>query len=203
MSRKRGSGTDDPRWQSHVRPAPADLRIVQALVSTAGNDSHPEELSSSSALTHWLRRWDLLGGDDEMTEADLGRLLEVRAALRSLIRANRGPEPSPETLEVLDRFAAGAPLRARFGGGRRFEPGADGLAAALARLFEIVIVADYVGRWERLKLCARDGCGAAYYDFSSARSAKWCSARCGDRGSSQTYRDRRKRYKARRRQQRP
>lgn len=203
MSRKRGSGTDDPRWQSQIRPAPGDLRVVQALVNTAGIGSHAEELSSPRALADWLRRWKLLDRRSELAPADPGQMRRVRSALRSLIHANHGPEPAPETLEILDRAATAAPLHVRFVGGPRFEPSGDGLAEALARLFEIAALAHHVGRWQRLKLCARDGCGAAFYDFSNARSAKWCSARCGDRGSSRTYRKRLKRYKARERAGRP
>ncbi len=203
MSRKRGGGTDDPRWRSHIEPAPGELRIVQALVNTAGAGSRAAELSDSRELAGWLRLWGLLGRGVELEPADLDRAKEVRSSLRSLIRANRGPASEPEAIEVLDRAAATAPMRVRFSGGARFEPLGEGLDEALARLFEIVAIAHREELWQRLKLCVREDCGAAFYDYSNARSAKWCSARCGDQGSARTYRQRRKRYKARAARERP
>ncbi len=199
MSRKRGGGTDDPRWRSRVEPAPGELRIVQALINTAGGRSE----EGSGALADWLRRWNLLDPGSELGPKDLEEVREVRSGLRSLIGANRGPVPAAEVLEALDRAAATAPIRVRFTGGVRFEPLAGGLAEVVARLFEIVASAHRDGLWQRLGLCAREDCGAAFYDYSNARSAKWCSAKCGGKGSSRTYRQRRKRYKERTREERP
>ncbi len=203
MSRKRDGGTDDPRWRSHIAPAPGDLRIVQALVNTAGAGDRAEEIRNARALADWLRLWDLVGRGSEHEPADVDRTRGARSSLRSLIGANHGPAPESEAIEALDRAASTAPIRVRFAGGARFEPIADGLGEALARLFEIVALAHHDGLWQRLKLCAREDCDAAFYDFSSARSAKWCSARCGDKGSSWTYRQRLKRHKARMRDERP
>ena len=203
MGRKNDGAQADPRWRSHIEPAPGDLRIVQAWVNS-DRSGRGEELSGARALADWLERWNLLSRGTELEPADHQQALEARVGLRALIRAIQGPPPSPEILAALDRAAAAAHLRARFlaDGGVRLEPAASGLGAALVRLFEIVALAQRSGRWRRLKLCQRPDCRAAFYDYSPGVSAKWCSRRCGNKGSSKTYRGRRKRYREQARRQR-
>lgn len=204
MSRKSDGAKTDPRWRSHIEPAPGDLRIVQAWVNT-DRSGRGEELTGPRALADWLEHWSLLYRGTELEPADHKHALEVRSGLRALIRANHGPSPSPEMVAVLDRAAAAAPIRVRFfsDGSVRLEPTASGLGAALAGLFEIVALAQRDGHWRRLRQCQRQECRAAFYDFSPGVSAKWCSRRCGNKGSSKTYRGRRKRYREQARRQRP
>ncbi len=204
MGRKNDGARTDPRWRSHIEPAPGDLRIVQAWVNTDRSD-RGEELSAPRVLADWLKHWDLLSRGTELEPADHGQAIEARSGLRALIRANHGPPPAPAVTAALDRMAAAAPIRVRFfsDGGARLEPVTSGLGEALARLFEIVALAQRAGRWRRLKLCQRRDCRAAFYDFSPGVSAKWCSRRCGTKGSSKTYRGRRKRYREQARRQRP
>ncbi len=202
MPRKKDGAAADPRWRSHIEPAPGDLRIVQALINTATADR--EELSNSRVLADWLTHWSLLGRGEEIDAADLVRMIEVRSDLAALVRTQRGRSPAPEVTARLDQYAEASPLRARFNSANvRLEPTVDGVFGAMARLFEIVVLAHYDQRWKRLKLCQRLGCGAAFYDFSPASSGLWCSARCGDLLKSRTYRERRKRYQARVRGNRP
>lgn len=203
MPRKSDGAAADPRWRSHIEPAPGELRIVQALINTAV--AGREELSNSRALVDWLRHWGLLSRSEDLDAADLERVLEVRSDFAALIRSGQDRPPAPEVTARLNRLAAASPLWARFSsaGSIRFEPSVDGVFEALARLFEIVVLAHYDQRWRRLKLCQRPVCGAAFYDFSPASSGRWCSARCGDRLKSRAYRERRKRYQARTRGNRP
>ena len=127
---------------------------------------------------------------------------QVRSDLLALVRAGRHRSPAPEVIARLDRAAKSSPLRARFAsrGECRFESIGEGVFEVLGRLFEIVSQAHYEQRWERLKLCQRQGCAAAFYDFSNGLTGKWCSARCGNQLKSRTYRDRRRRYRAKVRQ---
>lgn len=182
-----------------MEPAPGDLRIVQALLNTAGIDQRTEQLVSPRALADWLMHWTLLSRGSELGPTDLERMLEIRAGLRALVRANRGQVPAPEAVERLDLAASAATLRVRFAGvgGATLVPASGGLDEALARLFEIVAVAHRDGHWQRLKLCIDKPCRSAFYDFSNGRSAKWCTARCGNKGSARTYRRRRKHYQLR------
>ncbi len=205
MGRKQGEADADPRWRSHIEPAPGELRIVQAWLNTAGAGDRLEELRSPRALADWLERWSLLRRGSELQPADLEQAILIRSGLRSLIATNVGPPPAAEVTAMLDRAAAAVPIRVRFAsdGSVRLEPTAEGLGEALARLFEIVALGQRDGHWRRLKLCRREGCQAAFYDFSNGLSAKWCSRRCGNKGSSRTYRGRSKRYREQRRRERP
>ncbi|MCP3962621.1 MAG: hypothetical protein GY719_32675 [bacterium] len=83
---------------------------------------------------------------------------------------NRGPAPAPEVVETLDRAAVAAPRRTRIkaDGSVRVEPVDEGFTGALALLFRIVALAHRDDRWRRLKLCAREGCGTAFYVSSAS-----------------------------------
>ncbi|MCP3956250.1 MAG: CGNR zinc finger domain-containing protein [bacterium] len=205
MSRKKSGAQADPRWPYPIEPAPGDLRIVQALINTGLPGHRGDVLASPRALADWLALWGLLSRGSDLAPADVEHAASVRSGLEALVRASHGPPPAPEVVEMLDRAAVAAPRRTRFDidGSVRVEPVDAGLTGALARLFRIVALAHRDDQWRRLKLCAREGCGAAFYDFSHACSASWCSRRCGNKGSSQTYRERRKRYRARARRDRP
>ena len=188
--KKRGGSDGDPRWTSELRPAPGDLRIVQAFVNTAmlreGTDlAGPEELADLLAL------WELAPGGIVLDADGFERGREAREALRVLLGGNCGEEVSEEAVTVIDRAAAAIRVRIRGGGLARFEPADVGvLDSAQARVCEAVVAAQIDGTWQRLKLCADPTCRAACYDFSRNRSARWCSSRCGSRPGSLAYRRR-------------
>lgn len=189
---------DDPRWTWVQKPAPGELRIIQALVNTAPAGKTDDELASPRVLSEWLKRWELVNGATELDGADLARMLEARSALRSLIAANRSATSPRAALAVLDRAAAKAPLRVRFRADATaatsvdLEPAAEGLDGALAKLFEIVALALRDDLWRRLRLCLDDTCGSAFFDRWDNLSTRWCSGRCRTRQSSRAYRRRRK-----------
>ena len=206
MSRKQGEARTDPRWRGHVEPAPGDLRIVQALINTGVGG---EQLPTPRALADWLAHWGLASADVETDPGDLEQIHTLRTDLRALVAAQLGGPLEAGVVERFDRTLRDATLRPRVAsdGSVRLEPVESGLASALASLFFIVAMAhrdgtDRDGEWHRLKLCARDDCGAAFYDFSRGLFGTWCSRRCGNRGTSRTYRQRRKRHREQARRQR-
>jgi len=181
--------TPDPRWTSHLKPAPGDLRTLQAFLNTASPPAETD-FASPRSLTDWLVLWELVPPGAVLGDDDLRRALEVRDALRALVALPDGEAPKREALRSLERPAAS--IRVQFGdeGHARFEPDADGLDAALARLCGLVVAAQLEGTWRRLKTCFSESCGAVFYDFSKNAAGKWCSSRCASRGSSLTYRRR-------------
>ena len=183
----------DPPWTSDLKPAPGDLRIVQAFLNTVSFGKRAaEELASPEELRAWLTRWRLVSRETELGPADRELVVGVREALRAVVAAGTGAPVAPEMVARLDRAAATAPLRVRFeaGGSTRFEPLGDGLDGALARLFGLVAGAQSEDRWQRFKLCGLADCRSAFYDFSDSRTAIWCSVRCGNRAAARARRRR-------------
>ncbi len=177
------------------KAAPGPLALVQALVNTQygqGRYAHVE-LSSPEQLRAWLVAHRLLADGTPVTEGDFRRVLLLREALRSLLRANNETEMLASQVDVLNRLSSNAPLTVRFhhDGLPTLEPDITGVDGTLARLVGIVFTAMTDGTWGRLKACRNDRCQKAFYDTSKNHSGAWCSmARCGSRLKASAYRHR-------------
>ena len=178
------------------KASPGPLALVQALVNTQygqGRRAHME-LTSPEQLRAWLVARRLLPDGTPVTEGDFRRVLQLREALRSLLRANNETEILASPVDVLNRLSSNAPLTVRFHheGPPTLEPDITGVDGTLARLIGIVFTAMTDGTWVRLKACRNDRCQKAFYDTSKNRSGAWCSmAGCGSRLKARTYRHRR------------
>ena len=181
--------------EEQSKAAPGPLALVQALVNTQyGQGRHAHvELTSPEQLRVWLVAHRLLADGTPVTEGDFRRVLLLREALRSLLRANNETEMLASQVEVLNRLTSNAPLTVRFhhDGLPTLEPDIAGVDGTLARLVGIVFTAMTDGTWGRLKACRNDRCQKAFYDTSKNRSGAWCSmARCGSRLKARAYRHR-------------
>jgi predicted RNA-binding Zn ribbon-like protein len=175
--------------------APGRLAIVQDFVNTLELESAADELTDPTALARWLRDRELLGEGAHLDAGDLARACELREALRTTLEQRAHGGVTAGTLAALNDLGAHAPLRATLDehGRVRLEPAAAGLDGALGALLAIVARADLDGTWERLKVCADDGCRWAFYDRSRNRSGSWCSmAVCGNRAKARSFRARRR-----------
>ena len=182
--------------EEQSRAAPGPLALVQALVNTQyGQGRHVHvELTSPEQLRAWLVAHQLLADGTAVTEGDYRRVIQLREALRSLLRANNETEILASPVDVLNRLASNAPLTVRLhhDGLPTLEPDIAGVDGALARLVGMVFTAMTDGTWARLKACRNDRCQKAFYDTSKNRSGAWCSmARCGSRLKASAYRHRR------------
>ena len=178
------------------KAAPEPLALVQAFVNTQYGQARRAhtELANPELLRIWLIARDLLAEGTPVTEGDFRRVLQMREALRSLLRANNELEMPASQVEVLNRLASNAPLTVRFqrDGVPTLEPDIAGVDGALARLVGIVFTAMTDGTWERLKVCRNERCQKVFYDTSKNRSGAWCSmAGCGSRLKARAYRHRR------------
>jgi hypothetical protein len=75
------------------KTAPEPLFLVQEFVNTIHFDpGEPTEefLPDAEALRAWLAERGLMETDEDVTEGDLRRALDVREGLRSLLLANNG-----------------------------------------------------------------------------------------------------------------
>jgi predicted RNA-binding Zn ribbon-like protein len=127
--------------------------------------------------------------DDEISEADVARLRDLREALRTLAMANhRGQEPPVAAANVIRRLSAGAGLSVGVDdrGRTALTAAAGGVDGALATLLGILHEAQLSGDWARLKGCRK--CEYAFFDRSKNRSAAWCAMSiCGNRTKNRAY----------------
>jgi predicted RNA-binding Zn ribbon-like protein len=174
---------------------PSELVPIEALVNTVELDTGEEQLSSPAALRDWLAGQGLLRASAVVGDADLAAAVELREALRAMLRVNDGEPVDPAAVETVNRAAAGLPLRIAFDGDGDpgLRPGQEGVRGALATLLAGIAVARANGTWQRLKACSADDCQWAFYDQSKNHSGRWCSMRtCGNRTKTRAYRTRRR-----------
>ena len=173
---------------------PGGLDLVRDFVNTLDVETGTDELDTPARLADWSRRRGLLEPGEELGEADRRRAIEVREALRQLLRANAGEDFDTRAVSSLNRVARNARLVLRFApdGAPSLEPGAEGFEAAVARLLAVAYTSAALGVWSRLKVCGEDTCQWAFYDHSKNQSRTWCSmAVCGNRAKTRSYRQRR------------
>src|SRR4051794_39203619 len=177
---------------SPPKRAPAPLGVLQRFVNSVSFERGEEELSSPDALKHWLVERELIGPDEQVTEGDLRRAVDVREGLRALLFVNNGHPLDEPAVERLHRAASRAGMHLCFETGEpKLEPDAAGVDGAIARLMAAVTQSTVDGTWERLKACPEETCRWAFYDRSKNRSAKWCSMQtCGNMHKARTYRAR-------------
>jgi predicted RNA-binding Zn ribbon-like protein len=174
---------------------PRELVAVQALVNTVDLEDGTDRLDSPAALKSFLAGQGLLDDSATVGPDDLALAVELREALRAMLRVNHGEPLDPAALAVVNKAAAGLPLQVGFDaeGQPALGPGAQGCRGALAALLAGVAQANAQGTWERLKVCSADSCQWAFYDRSKNRSGRWCSMQtCGNRAKTSTYRSRRR-----------
>jgi len=174
---------------------PRELTAVQALVNTIDLEDGVDQLDSPEALRRFLAGQGLLSASEPVGQADLDLALELREALRAMLRVNHGEPLDPAALEVVNRAAAALPLQVGFDDQGRpvLGPGSGGSRGALAVLLAGVAQASSTATWERLKACSAESCQWAFYDRSKNRSGRWCSMQtCGNRTKTRTYRTRRR-----------
>jgi predicted RNA-binding Zn ribbon-like protein len=172
--------------------APGELETVRAFVNSVDMEGGVEELSDPEALTAWLAGHGLLEPGIRATAADLDHAIDVREALRALMRANTDGEPAGGAPATLRAAAARARLALDFvPDGSHLAPQAGGVDGALGRLLVHVHDAQHEGTWARMKACPWHTCHWAFYDHTKNRSGVWCNmAVCGNRAKAKAYRER-------------
>jgi predicted RNA-binding Zn ribbon-like protein len=172
---------------------PVEIQPVLDLVNTFDVEDEVDELSDLGVLRDWLVERKLLDPGAPVGQADLAATVELREALRAMLRVNDGHPIDPGAVEVLNRASRELPLRLRFSadGEPDLGPSPDGVRGALATMLASIALAKARGTWSRLKVCSADSCQWAFYDRSKNRSGRWCSMQvCGNRTKTRAYRAR-------------
>jgi predicted RNA-binding Zn ribbon-like protein len=169
------------------KAAPGPLRLVQQFVNTADHENGSEWLPDEPALEAWLLEHELAG------PVDLAEALELREALRELLRANNGIDvDEAAAATTLDAAARRAGLTVRFDKGAiRLVPAERGVQGALGAVLAAAAEAMADGSWQRLKACRADDCRWASVDHARNHSRQWCDMRvCGNRQKARVFRAR-------------
>src|SRR5690606_4254644 len=100
MVGERGRGMRAAELLPHEsKPAPGDLRFVQAFVNTLDVETGRDQFAEPAGLEAWLRTHGGLGEGTRLGPEDVRAAARFREALRTLL--TEGSESDPEALAVL------------------------------------------------------------------------------------------------------
>ena len=170
--------------------APGRLELLQRFINSHNHDFPPEwdRMGTPANARAWLREKRLVAPADQVSEADVARLRELREAIRALVIANQSAQPAAEATEVIRKAARAAQLGIALDetGRTSLEPIRGGVDGAVATLLGILHEAQLTGHWSRMKACRQ--CEYAFFDRSKNRSAAWCAMSiCGNRTKNRAY----------------
>jgi hypothetical protein len=159
---------------------PESAASIVAVLNSRAHATHADTLASAAGAAPLLRTL----GRPDASPASLKRLRTLRSALLSIVDGGPG---------WADFTAATADVRWQ----RRFlspstveltQTAGDPLAGRLARAVAVLVES---GRWPRIRICANQACGAAFYDTTRSRTQRWHSYEtCGNRHNVAAYRAR-------------
>lgn len=175
------------------KEVPASLVPILAVINTRYGRTRADDWQSLEQMREWLIQNQLLANETPVSQGDQRRLIEVREALRGLLRGNNGQPVDSEHIETLNHIAKHASLIVRLcpDGSAHLVPDIEGVDGVIGFLLGIVFTAIADGTWTRLKVCRNDRCQKAFYDSSKNHSGTWCAmATCGSRIKARAYRQR-------------
>jgi predicted RNA-binding Zn ribbon-like protein len=177
-----------------VANAPHQLDLVIDFVNTLDVEEKTDALSTPQGLARWLEERRLMKATGEpLSDSELQQATRLREALRALMLRNNEGASDAHAGRELEQVARRGDLAVHFApdGTMSLQPGAEGLAGALAGLLIPVARAVNDGSWQRVKACRSADCAWAFYDRSRNRSGVWCDmAVCGNRTKVRAYRER-------------
>lgn len=178
-----------PAWAQ--RPAPEPLNLIQEFVNTHAYGDYPEQLSTASGARSWFRARSLVLSD--LNEQALGRILEIRELLRTVLLGHAGHADAAKSARGLQHALRSAAVHIRIdeNGGASAEALGTGLQHFQNRLAAQMLSSSIDGTWARLKACGNDECQVAFYDHSRNGTARYCTtAICANRVRQRAFRER-------------
>ena len=170
---------------------PPEITLLAGFVNTAELEKGIDELSTTAGAARWMEQAGFATA--VVSESDRAMAVELREALRAILRGNHGAVVDRAAVDTFNRIAAAArPAVVLAGGSPRLAPTGTGASAALSAIVAAAARAAGEGTWDRLKICRDDTCRWAFYDRSRNRSGAWCAMQvCGSRAKMRAYRKRR------------
>ena len=172
-----------------------EVDLLVDFVNTRDVEEQTDSLADPAAVNPWISaHTEIEAPADVVADRESQqRLLELREALRDLLRTNAGEPAGKLDLSPLRKAAAESRYHAGLSPEGLVCINADGdsVAALEARLLLAMELVQTLGAWPRVKACAADDCQWAFYDASRNRSRTWCSMEeCGNREKTRRYRSR-------------
>lgn len=175
-------------------PAPGSLRLIQALVNTLNAETGRDLLGTAPEAARWLATARLMSPGTRLTGAQHGALLELREAIRQVLRGHAEHRDDPEAAGRLTMALACCRLALAVhpaGGVRLVSADHDPFSRVTGEIAVAIAAAAAAGTWGRLKCCPGLRCGWAFYDRSASSRSRWCSMQlCGARSKMRAYRGR-------------
>jgi predicted RNA-binding Zn ribbon-like protein len=175
-------------------PAPGSLRLVQALVNTLNAEFGRDLLGTPPEASQWLAGARLLDGGSVLTAAERQALVDLREAIRGVLRAHTGGLRDPEAASRLTMALASGRMALAVdpaGGARLVSADHEPISRVIGRFAIAIAEGAQAGTWARLKSCPGLSCGWAFYDRSPSSRSQWCSMQvCGSRAKMRAYRGR-------------
>lgn len=171
--------------------APGQLEIVRSFLNTIDLERDVDTLGTVQGLAGWLANRLPETTPVAPSEPDRQAAVDLRSALRAVLAGAGAPDPT--AVAALNRLLGRLPVWLRFTEELTPRLAAEhtGMAAALAKLVEIVAVATIDGTWSRLKMCPAEGCRWVFYDNARNRMGVWCQmTECGNRRKVRVHRSR-------------
>ena len=129
-----------------------------------------DELGTAANVGAWLSARGLLARGTTLSEVECERLRELRSVLRGMAAAHTAGADETGLVDRLNGVSRGLPFAVRFtGAGAQIVPDPSEAARGIGPILVAVFEAMRDGTWRRLKICASDGCPAAFYDASRSR----------------------------------
>jgi predicted RNA-binding Zn ribbon-like protein len=174
-------------------PFQPEIDLLVDFVNTHDLEEEKDAIADPGLMRTWIAEH---AGEylPELESGDLQRVLELREALRALLRTNNGGEATERELEPLREAAERSRYRLAFGpdGNLSLAPARADLSGFESRLLLAIERLQCEDAWPRLKACTDEGCQWAFYDATRNRSRTWCSMDvCGNREKTKRYRQRR------------
>ncbi len=171
------------------------VETVVEFINTLDLELGEELFTDATVLGRWLNTKGLIGRDERITsEEDLALVLRTREALRRVLACRHdGCDPPVDALMILEEAGDAADYSLSYGpdGSSALQARAKGVAGALGWILAESHAAELTDDWERVKVCANDGCQWAFYDSSRNQSRRWCRMEiCGNRAKVRAHRSR-------------
>ena len=172
---------------------PSDLRPLLHFLNSRPIGYESEGLPDARSAGAYLRASGFDLADADLGADDLALLHRLRDSLTTVLDRDRDAAELEAAWHAIREIAAESPVTIVLGPDPHaaLEPASRGARGVVERVLADMHAAIANGRFDRLRLCAYEPCGGAFYDATRSRTQRWHSyATCGNRVNVAAHRKR-------------